>query len=187
MALSYCKFCQLDLELLTGGLLMHDRRTFLSWGSMIAGLAMAGRSNATEQFNLVIARKFMSDTCTSGYLAVAGNIIAYTVELPWRGNMPLISSIPMGSYSATLRYDHADHWRIELVGVPKRDHVQIHIGNTTSDIEGCIIIGTKLNPDLCSLTGGSSKVAYDALRTAFYGTASPVSTPNKTINVDIQD
>src|SRR4051812_10269499 len=81
-------------------------------------------------FRLTIARKHKSATCTSGYLAVNGNIIAYTLELPWLGNAPLISSIPDGTYGGILRYDHPDKWRIQLTGVPGRSNVQIHTGNT---------------------------------------------------------
>src|SRR5437764_14610078 len=77
---------------------------------------------------LTIARKYKSSRCTSGYLAVNGTVIAYALELPWQGNAPLISAIPDGKYGGILRYDHADKWRIELVGVPGRTNVQIHTG-----------------------------------------------------------
>src|SRR5262249_39364689 len=77
-----------------------------------------------SEFKLTIARKYKSAGCTSGYLAVNGNIVAYALELPWKGNAPLISSIPDGTYGGILRYDHGDKWRIELTGVPQRTNVQ---------------------------------------------------------------
>ena len=113
-----------------------------------------------------------------------GSVIAYALELPWQGNAPLISSIPDGTYSSVLRYDHADKWRIELTGVPGRTGVQIHTGNVPDDSEGCILVGSKLGDDLCSVI--DSKKAYDALRTAFYGSPNPVSTPNKSITVVVE-
>lgn len=135
-------------------------------------------------FVVTIARKHMGSDCTSGYLAVNGSIIAYTLELPFQGNAPLISAIPNGSYDGFLRYDHPDRWRIELKNVPGRGNVQIHTGNTVADSEGCILVGSALNAELCGVTG--SKAAYDALRTAFYGSPNPVATPDKTITVKVE-
>jgi hypothetical protein len=138
----------------------------------------------SELFKLTIARKYKSARCTSGYLAVNGDIIAYALELPWEGNAPLISSIPDGTYGGFLRYDHPDRWRIELTGVPARTNVQIHTGNTPDDTAGCILVGLKLGPDLCSVV--DSKKAYEALRTAFYGSPTPISTPNRSITVVVE-
>ncbi|MGR9179741.1 DUF5675 family protein (plasmid) [Rhizobium leguminosarum] len=160
-----------------------DRRHFL----LIAmSCFLTGRSAALGQqpdFKLTIARKYSGSNCTSGYLAVNDKIIAYTLEKPWQGNAPLISSIPDGTYGAILRYDHADKWRIELTGVPGRTHVQIHTGNTPDDSEGCILVGLKLGDDMCSVL--DSRAAYTALRTAFYGTPDPVATPDKNITVSV--
>lgn len=154
---------------------------------IVSALFVASRTPAfsePSQFKVTIARKHKSGTCTSGYLAVNGNIIAYALERPWQGNAPLISSIPDGTYGGILRYDHPDKWRIELTGVPGRSNVQIHAGNTPDDTEGCILVGLRLSADLCSVV--DSKKAYEALRTAFYGTPNPVSTPNKTITVVVE-
>jgi len=159
------------------------RRDFIV-GIVFVGLYSTVAIATPSDFRLTIARKHRSGTCTSGYLAVNGEIIAYTLELPWRGNAPLISSIPDGSYGAILRYDHADNWRIELSGVPGRGNVQIHTGNTPDDTEGCILVGLRLGADLCSVL--DSRRAYDALRTAFYGSANPTSTPNKSITVIVE-
>jgi hypothetical protein len=99
----------------------------------------------------------------------------------------LLSSIPVGTYNGILRYDHSDQWRIELQGVPGRTNVQIHTGNTPDDTEGCIIIGKELDASLCAIKAGTSKPAYDALKAAFYGSSNPVSTPDKTITVTVQE
>lgn len=159
---------------------VFDRRRFVFNGIAGTLTCLVGPA-AADDFTLTIARKYRDQKCTSGYLAVNGKIIAYTLELPWRGNAPLISSIPDGRYSGLLRYDHPDKWRIELKGVPGRQAVQIHTGNSPDDSEGCILIGLKLGGDLCSVI--DSKKAYDDLRIAFYGSSSPSSTPNKTIVV----
>lgn len=168
-------------------LLPINRRTVVLGGTL-GLLSVASRSaTASSDFVVEIARKYQSDLCTSGYLAVDGKVIAYTLELPWRGNKPLISSIPTGAYTGTLRYDHADAWRIELVGVPGRSNIQIHIGNFTSDIQGCVLVGSEVSPDLCALKAGTSARAYAALKAAFYGTSTPSATPDKRIVVKVTD
>lgn len=151
---------------------------------VLSALAPTLAKAGPAAFGLTIARKYKSAECTSGYLAVNGNIIAYTLELPWQGNAPLISAIPDGTYGGTLRYDHSDKWRIELTGVPNRTSVQIHTGNTPDNSEGCILVGLRLGADLCSVI--DSKKAFDALRTAFYGSNNPVSTPDKIITVIVE-
>jgi Family of unknown function (DUF5675) len=168
-------------------MIARRRFTATTVGFFCATALLAGHSRGSE-FDITIAREYRGRRCMSGYLAVNGRVIAYTLELPWHGNAPLLSSIPPGTYAGFLRYDHPDHWRIELENVPgHRTHIQIHIGNTVADTEGCIIVGTKLSKDLCVLKGGSSVVAYRALKKAFYGTASPIATPDKSIRVTIAD
>ncbi len=159
-----------------------ERRQFLLVGvfSFVIESPSVGQQS---DFKLTIARKYSDPNCTSGYLAVNDEIIAYTLERPWQGNTPVISSIPDGVYGGVLRYDHADKWRIELTGVPGRTHVQIHTGNTPDDSEGCILLGLKLGSDMCSVL--DSKAAYTALKTAFYGRPDPVATPDKKITVSV--
>ena len=165
---------------------MINRMKFFFAGAMLSG-GLISNAAAAENFTLTIHREYRSPQCTSGYLGVNGVIGAYTVELPWRGNAPVISSIPAGSYNGTLRYDHSDQWRIELQGVTGRTHVEFHTGNTTDDTEGCIIIGKELGSDLCSIKPGMSKPAYSDLKNQFYGTPTPNSTPDKSIVVVVED
>jgi hypothetical protein len=140
-----------------------------------------------DDFRISIYREYPGLRCTSGYLAVNGQIIVYTLERPWKDNQQNLSSIPAGTYPAILRYDHSDQWRIELQNVPGRSNIQIHIGNEPDQSKGCVLVGGKLGPDLCSIVGGTSAPAYAALKKAFYGTDSPNSTPDKTISVDVID
>lgn len=142
---------------------------------------------AAEDFKITILRQYKGTDCTSGYLLVGDKVKMHALELPWQNNAPFISSIPAGTYGGTLRYDHADHWRIEL-NVPNRPLVQIHVGNTPANTQGCILVGEELvDKNLCAIKGGTSKPAYEKLRTEFYGSANPVATPNKTISVTIKD
>lgn len=113
-------------------------------------------------------------------------IICYTLEKPWMDNQNNISSIPTGKYNAIIRYDHNDHWRIELKNVPNRDNVQIHIGNSVDDSKGCILVGLGHNgSDVCTLT--KSTKAYLAIKKAFYGSETPTASPDLSIIVMIED
>jgi hypothetical protein len=154
--------------------------------ALILWLVAISSNVSAEDFILTIHREYSDDKCTSGYLAVNGKIQAYTLERPWQGNAPFISSVPTGTYKGIVRYDHTDQWRIELQGVPGRTVVEIHTGNTPDNSEGCILIGKELGPDLCTIKGGTSQPAYQALKNAFYGTPAPISTPDKNITVVIE-
>lgn len=136
---------------------------------------------AQESFDLTIERKVSSANCTMGYLIANGQVICYTLELPWKDNKNDISCIPAGTYNGILRYDKTDKWRIQLEKVPNRTGVQIHMGNFTTQIEGCILVGTDAKVDNCSVL--NSSLAYAKLKEAFYGTNTPNSTPNKKITV----
>jgi hypothetical protein len=164
---------------------MSGRFTVLATLALVVTYS-AGHPAHAEDFVLSIVRQYSSDVCTSGYLAVNGDIVAYALERPWLGNAPGISSIPNGRYEAVLRYDHSDQWRIELVGVPGRTNVQLHTGNSPDDTEGCILVGKELGDDLCSIKGGTSASAYRDLKVAFYGTPDLNVTPNKHIAVSIE-
>lgn len=65
----------------------------------------------------------------------------YTLEEPWKDNQRGISCVPMGQYTCAphngTRFKNV--WRLE--NVPDRTAVLIHAGNTTDDIEGCILVG----------------------------------------------
>ena len=141
-------------------------------------------------FHLSLQRMHESSRCTSGQLSLNGKIIAYTLELPEVGNIGNISRIPAGRYKGFIRYDHKDHWRIELQDFPadysgRRDHVQIHIGNTTKDSKGCILVGRKVNADMCTLS--DSARAYDDMRSAFYGRSDPINMPDSEAILTVSD
>lgn len=144
-------------------------------------LILATTQSSQANFELTVERKSSSTNCTMGYLIANGKVICYTLELPWKDNSSNISCIPLGTYNGILRYDKADGWRIQLENVPNRTGVQIHMGNYTRQIEGCILVGTEAKLDSCSVFNSSD--AYSKLKEAFYGTNNPNSTPNKKITV----
>lgn len=107
--------------------------------------------NSFSQFNLTIQRKLVTDKCIMGYLLIEDSVICYTLELPYKNNINDFSSIPKGSYYAKLRTEGKKGWRIELINVPNRDTIEIHVGNYTSNTRGCFLVGVKADIENCSV------------------------------------
>ena len=79
---------------------------------------------------------------TTGELLLEGEHFAYTLELPWLGNLPGQSCIPCGSYRVILSLSTRFKRDMpRLIGVPGRLGILIHPGNTDHDTEGCILLG----------------------------------------------
>lgn len=116
------------------------------------------QKKADENFKISIERKLTSNKCIQGYLSINESPICYTMELPYRENIDDISSIPKGKYKAFVRTDKKLGWRIELVNVPNREHIQIHLGNYTSDITGCTLIGKTIKTDNCTVGQGKDAI-----------------------------
>jgi len=83
------------------------------------------------------------DDCTIGRLSY-GEFRCLTLELPWVSNEKNISCIPAGNYTAT-EYDSPKHGQVLLLeNVAGRSMIEIHAGNYTRQIEGCILVGDSL-------------------------------------------
>ena len=90
--------------------------------------------------NIHITRAYYND-CTLSRIR-CGDFQCFGLELPWQGNAQSVSCIPEGDY----RYIKANSPRrgsdvIWLESVPGRSAIQIHPGNFTRQIEGCILPG----------------------------------------------
>jgi hypothetical protein len=139
---------------------------------------------AQSDFNILIVRTSYNSGSTTGELFVNGKFIAHTLELPWENNRSYISAIPAGKYTAHLRYDKNDKWRLQLDNVPNRTGVQLHIGNYPSQIQGCVLVGDEVFNESNKIEKSGS--AYNRLKTEFYGSATPNTTPDKQIQVTIK-
>ena len=61
-----------------------------------------------------------------------------TIELPWINNEPFISCIPKGRYLCK-KYSSAKYHDVwEVVNVPNKSKILIHIANIVDDVKGCI-------------------------------------------------
>ena len=74
-------------------------------------------------------------------------VVPATLELPWRDNQHDISCIPAGVYTCAYT-DHPTHgWVYQVMDVPDRDAILLHIGNKPADTEGCILLAERDDPD----------------------------------------
>lgn len=70
--------------------------------------------------------------------------IAVTLELPWKDNLPNESCIPAGVYQCVRYHSPERGYDVFLLeNVPGREAIEIHIGNTVHDTDGCLLIGTR--------------------------------------------
>jgi hypothetical protein len=92
------------------------------------------------------------DQGTFGRL-VAGPLVFFAGELPWRGNAPSISCVPAGTYRCVFTHSPRFGRRLYLVDrVPARAGVRVHPANLMGDaglgfrsqLNGCIALGERL-------------------------------------------
>ena len=86
----------------------------------------------------------------------------WTLERPWQDNNPDTSCIPTGRYH--VRKSMSPHLRYvtpELLNVPGRVGIRIHIANYVSQLEGCIAVGWVV--DNIKPAVYNSKTAFDWL------------------------
>ncbi len=104
-----------------------------------------------------------------------GTVFCCTLEEPWKDNKRHISCIPAGTYKC-VKYNSAkfqDIW--EVTNVKGRSLILIHNGNTTDDIEGCILVGKSFGRIKSKKSGKmlpavlDSKSALSELRMAIKG------------------
>lgn len=80
--------------------------------------------------------------CTLGRLTLSkGTFTCFTLELPWRGNQANKSCIPAGNYTARKIVSPHNGEVILIEDVEGRTHIQIHAGNFTRQILGCVLVG----------------------------------------------
>lgn len=104
---------------------------------------------------------------TFGTLRIEGRAFCVTLEPPDLNNAPNISNIPPGNYRCR-RYSSAKFpYTFEIAGVPGRDGVLFHAGNTVGDTRGCVLLGQyfgKLRDDRRAvLNSGNTFAAFMGL------------------------
>ena len=91
------------------------------------------------------------------------------MELPYRDNRRMESSIPPGTYVIRKEYSPRFNMQLwELYGVPNRSEIKIHVANFVRQLNGCIALGKRIsdiNND-GNLDLASSRRALDAFHKA---------------------
>ena len=90
------------------------------------------------------------DEGTIGRLS-AGGLGCYTMEPPWRDNLPNRSCIPAGLYEVVPHLSPRYGRCLMVAEVPARTHILVHAGNVGGDLElglhthtlGCILPGLR--------------------------------------------
>jgi hypothetical protein len=91
----------------------------------------------------ILMDTWINKDCTIGRLKFEG-FQCLTLELPWLSNQVGISCIPAGIYEAVKYYSPSKGDVILFLEVENRTWIEIHAGNYTSQIEGCILVGDSL-------------------------------------------
>ncbi len=94
----------------------------------------------------------------------------YTVERPWLDNKPRESCIPEGEYGLKLgMYNRGGYAAYEVMDVPNRSLIKIHVGNTIDDVIGCIAPGKALGYLEKKWSVSSSRKAFKEFMRAMDG------------------
>jgi Family of unknown function (DUF5675) len=96
---------------------------------------------------------------------VAAALALFTIELPWEDNKRDVSCVPAGAYDL-IPYDSPTHgatWRLHnaalnVYGTPfvpsgGRSEIELHSGNWSRQLLGCIALGLESAPMLDPQTG----------------------------------
>ncbi len=78
---------------------------------------------------------------TLGQMWYLGNMMAVTLELPFKGNQNRISCIPKGTYKVVRRKSPKYGEHFHILNVPSRSYILIHNANYYYDLLGCIGVG----------------------------------------------
>lgn len=92
---------------------------------------------------MINIKRWYHKDCTLGRLSV-GSFQCFTLELPWLDNKQDVSCIPAGKYKAFKRKSPKNGNVVEFKNVAGRANIQIHSGNYTRDVLGCILVGSSI-------------------------------------------
>lgn len=113
---------------------------------------------------LVLKRMYL-DKAVHGRLYVGDELLACTIELPWKQNAKRISCIPEGVYTLRRRYSEKFKWHLVLLEVPERSGILIHPANDAlKELQGCIAPVTAITE---VGKGSNSRNAMQKVMTAF--------------------
>jgi len=97
---------------------------------------------------LRLERKYLKESYTIGKLFIDGKPFCETLEWAVRAkNIPFKTAIPYGTYPIIIVQSPRFKTLVPLLQkVPKQKEIELHIGNTTADSVGCILVGQNTMP-----------------------------------------
>lgn len=88
---------------------------------------------------MLVLKRIYLDKAVHGRLYMGKELLACTIELPWRQNARHVSCIPEGLYAVRKRYSEKFKWHLVLLEVPGRSGILIHPANDAAkELQGCI-------------------------------------------------
>ena len=110
---------------------------------------------------MLLLRRYMEDHTMGKFVLPEGDL-CYCLERPWLDNKNNISCIPEGTY-VFKRDKTGRHQWYACDNVPNRTNIEVHIGNTIADSEGCLLPCLSLSNGF----GGSSRAACNLIKDKF--------------------
>lgn len=103
---------------------------------------------------------------TNGALYHLGELVCYTIELPWRSNEQGVSCIPEGRYRLTRRYSERYGYHLIVREVPGRSLILVHpANNALTELRGCLAPVSRLTG---AGRGTQSRIAMRKLAALVY-------------------
>jgi len=88
---------------------------------------------------MLVLKRIYLNKAVHGRLYMGEELLAYTIELPWRQNARRVSCVPEGVYTLRKRYSEKFKWHLVLLEVPERSGILIHPANdAVKELQGCI-------------------------------------------------
>jgi hypothetical protein len=120
---------------------------------------------------LQVKRNQCRTICTLGQLFIDGVFECYTLEdqvRPMEEHKVFgLTAIPYGLYDVDVTYSpHFERELPLLKNVPGFEGVRIHPGNTASDTEGCLLLGSEIVGDTITHSRVAFESAYAKIKVA---------------------
>jgi hypothetical protein len=123
---------------------------------------------------------------TFGRLTTSDGLLWWTVERPWADNRRNESCIPLGFYRMVRTIFHRgtadpddDYDAYEILDVPDRSRILVHVGNTMDDVQGCIAVGSALGYVNGKWAVTNSRLAFGNFMEKMNGDAAILRVDNK--------
>ena len=187
-----------DYDAFTGRWTVKDPIGFLGGDTNLYGYSLNDPQNWLDPSGLAstiieITRLIETKQSTIGTLKVNGIDVGFTLELPWRKNLKIddhrkASRIIAGTYLARLKVrPNNKGLAIELLNVPGRTNILIHIGNEPFDIRGCILPGKMKSSNFVGDSGTAMKNILKIINETKAIDAQTSDNPDTSIIVIIRD